>query len=337
MKSGFIVYGFRDFDQLNTLLEAKQPIILIEPRKSVLDTIKTILATYKTVTLIPKALHPGNVMTEIVLYKSDQKLFTTKPDASLHTTNERVFTTSFCNIIKENNIQVLHDIIININVENINDIFNNLEKYHHIVSRLKVSESQNDSFFRPKADFITTNFNIDGDTQGYTCFCHKNLHVPLPRICMYLTQPVPPSVKPVFDLLVAQYGIDVYELENNKYLSPKTPVYEFMTPVLDVVFAKQPDTKYDYIIQFNPDYLKTNDVFRILYPLKDDVMYINRQFDIIYTSKNCMHMLYQIIKSTYFEEYISGLQESKRALFKLFHKRHFYDYVQNIFTTKDYC
>ena len=53
----------------------------------------------------------------------------------------------------------------------------------------------------------------------------------------------------------------------------------------------------DIIIQFNPKYFDSKNTLQIMYPLDDNVFYINKVFDVIYGTKNCMFMLYQILKS----------------------------------------
>ena len=93
--------------------------------------------------------------------------------------------------------------------------------------------------------------------------------------------------------------------------------------------------KFDIIIQFNQKYFTTNKTLQIMYPLLDNVVYINKVFDIIYGTKNCMFMLYQILKSKYFTDYIEEKIVEKKTLFKIFSKRYFYDYISKIFVIKE--
>ena len=72
-----------------------------------------------------------------------------------------------------------------------------------------------------------------------------------------------------------------------------------------------------------------------MYPLQDNILYVNKMFDIIYGTKNCMFMLYQILKSKYFTDYINTKIEEKKTLFKIFSKRYFYDYISKIFLLKE--
>ena len=54
-----------------------------------------------------------------------------------------------------------------------------------------------------------------------------------------------------------------------------------------------------------------------MYPLKDNTIYINRLYDIMYASKNCMYMVYQIIKSKYFTDYIDSKRQERPGLFSV--------------------
>ena len=94
-------------------------------------------------------------------------------------------------------------------------------------------------------------------------------------------------------------------------------------------------TELDIIIQFNPKYFDSKNTLQIMYPLDDNVFYINKVFDVIYGTKNCMFMLYQILKSKYFTDYIEEKIAEKKSLFKIFSKRYFYDYISKIFIIKE--
>ena len=108
---------------------------------------------------------------------------------------------------------------------------------------------------------------------------------------------------------------------------------------MEIIFNKNENdivSNLDIIIQFVPKYLSSNNTLQIMYPLKDNVLYINKVFDIIYATKNCMYMLYQILKSKYFTDYISEKQSDKKNLFKIFSKKFFYEYISKIFIIKEF-
>jgi hypothetical protein len=71
-----------------------------------------------------------------------------------------------------------------------------------------------------------------------------------------------------------------------------------------------------------------------MYPLKNNIIYINKMYDIIYATKNCMYMLYQIIKSKYFSDYLDDKKSINPKLFKIMSKRYFYEYIEKIFQLK---
>ena len=73
-----------------------------------------------------------------------------------------------------------------------------------------------------------------------------------------------------------------------------------------------------------------------MYPLKDDTIYIHRPYDIIYANKNCMFMIYQILKSKYFTDYMESKQKEKPVMFKFLCKKYFYDYLSTIFVFKEF-
>ena len=73
-----------------------------------------------------------------------------------------------------------------------------------------------------------------------------------------------------------------------------------------------------------------------MYPLKDNNIYVNKVYDIMYATKNCMYMLYQILKSTYFSDYIETKMEEKPIMFKIFSKRYFYEYISKIFIITEF-
>ena len=92
----------------------------------------------------------------------------------------------------------------------------------------------------------------------------------------------------------------------------------------------------EIIIQFNPKYFDDNKTLQIMYPLKDNILYVNKLFDIIYGTKNCIYMLYQIIKSKYFSDFLELKRSSKPKLFTIFSKIYFFEYISKIFIVKEF-
>ena len=112
--------------------------------------------------------------------------------------------------------------------------------------------------------------------------------------------------------------------------------------ILDKIFSRSDSNndkiseKLDIIIQFNQKYFTSRRTLQIMYPLKDDTIYIHRPYDIIYANKNCMFMIYQILKSKYFTDYMESKQKEKPVMFKFLCKKYFYDYLSTIFVFKEF-
>ena len=92
----------------------------------------------------------------------------------------------------------------------------------------------------------------------------------------------------------------------------------------------------EIIIQFNPKYFDNNKTLQIMYPLKDNIIYVNKLFDIIYGTKNCIYMLYQILKSKYFSDFLDVKRSSRPKLFTIFSKIYFFEYISKIFVIKEF-
>jgi hypothetical protein len=347
-KTCIIIYGFI----INTITDyineyVNLPIILIEPRKKQLDEInilKNDKDLYKNIIVISKLLHNDNKMSEITLYKTQDHAYSVQShESNCFISKEKVFTTSLYNIVTEYKIQNIERLVFNINVDNIPSCLDNGYCFSHIISYINVnktfyndidiknilkSNTISEFFTKSDTNIIDNNYLLE----------HKNLHIPLPKISMYVIDDVPNEIKDKFELLVAQYNINV--CFSKPYLKKKAfnkhyiPIYDHTVSCLDNIFNNK-DIEKNIIIQFNPKYLLNNDFFQIRYPLKDNALYINRDYDIIYGTKNCIHMLYQIIKSSYFTEHMNNLKISKKIMFNLFCKQYFYDYIGKIFETKE--
>lgn len=338
LKKCVIMYGLAC---LNSFIEwAKsiptQNIVLIEPRKMFLDKIRPMLDLVPHVVLIPKLLTHDNTHKEQTMYLCDaQGTHTYLLDCPSNTSiisKEKCYTTSVCNIIRDYKIQVIDHLIINLIIDNTKDILANACVYDHIISYVRIPTS---TFFEdahlPNC-FRKDASNNESQLSGFSRFVNRNLNVVLPNIAMYLTEPVTQDCQSKFDLLIAQYNITILPLP---YLSKKEAPYDFTTNSLEAIF-NDTNLNFDIFMQFNPRFLNNTDVFKLFFPLNPDVIYINRPYDIIYTTKNCAHMLYQILKSTYFTDYMSEKEEQRKAVFKLFRKQYFYDYISKIFVTKNY-
>lgn len=344
-KTCIIVYGFLSNEQLFSF--EKDQIILIEPRKSIIDIIKKDLPA--NVKLIPKLLSPHNNLQEKSLYKviepTGLSSFHTDYPAQRHTssmlTKEKCYSTSIQNIIRQFKIQIIQALIINIDIDNIDECISNAKCFNHIISYLSVFRDCKS--FSPSKSFVHTLFKfIELNTQhpfrcligdSFSVFEHKNLHIPVPKICMYITDVIPPSQQDNFDLLIAQYNITLLSTPN-KPIEKICINEEDNNNITNALVENKAIQDFDIIIQFNPKYLAYKDFFQILYPIKDNVLYSIKEFDIIYGTKNCMYMLCQITESKYFTDYLDDLKKNKKVIYKLFFKKYFYDYLSKIFDIK---
>ena len=126
-------------------------------------------------------------------------------------------------------------------------------------------------------------------------------------------------------------------LQNEKLNSKNKVYHQNIIDNLEHIFTSSniPVHDIDIIIQFAPKFLNHN-ILQIMYPLKDNVLYVNKMFDVIYATKTCMYMLYQILKSKYFTDYIDEKNNIKPSLFKIFSKKYFYEYISKIFIVKEF-
>jgi hypothetical protein len=286
----------------------------------------------------------------------------------------KVYTTSMENIIKEYAIQNIHSLTININIKNCNEIIQSVEAYNHILSRIYINNQIDnyqckilDDFYSkdnegtlPSSDIVGkgTLPSNEGTLPTYITFTHKNLHIELPKILVYFYESQSKRLKEM-TLLIQQYkmalvinkdetsnqpriivpypeSVKCIDTEGNWLLKPSKIYYENVINNLACIFDNEDNSLgLDIIIQFNPKYFDSKNTLQIMYPLDDNVFYINKVFDIIYGTKNCMFMLYQILKSKYFTDYIEEKIAEKKSLFKIFSKRYFYDYISKIFVIKE--
>lgn len=360
IKSCNIIYGYTQdcISQYNDSI-----IILIEPRKDVIDTISKL--KIDNVILIKKVLVCKKSLSETVLYydKINDKYWLEKDDLEINGTNffnitkELVYTISLIDLINRYKIQNIKNLVFNIDIANNNLLLKSIEQFNHIISYIKLKMAFECDFFN---NFYKEN-NI---------YVHKNLKIKLPKIGIYFN-----DLNSIVDidrltLLLNQYRMSLIitegEIQNNLIEYPESinklndlykklknttkkntqPFYDKIINDLDIIFNKEYINQIengientvetftdnlDIIIQFNAKY---NDTLQIMYPLKNNIIYINKMYDIIYATKNCMYMLYQIIKSKYFSDYLDNKKKLNPKLFKLMSKRYFYEYIDKIFHLK---
>jgi hypothetical protein len=212
------------------------------------------------------------------------------------------------------------------------------------------------------------------DTQEQTkdnsvlCFSHKNLNIELPKIAMYfLNEPCNKDTLQELTFLVNQYKMNIIINKHENQCKQKVIIpypesvkilgkneissrvslskiyHENIIQNLESIFYKRIEddneikvNDLEIVIQFNQKYFSSKKTLQIMYPLKDNTIYVNKMYDIMYATKNCMYMLYQILKSTYFSNYIESKKQEKPIMFKIFSKRYFYEYIEKIFIITEF-
>lgn len=344
-KMSYIIYGY---DTLDTIPNSDH-IILIEPRNTVIDKFKRDInkTNNKNIKLITKALSDKDKLLENILISDENNVtyHIDNPNIPYHHKRQRVYTTSLLNIINDHNIQNIQTIYFNINISNINHILNSMKPYNHIISNISFKSCVDREIYESNdifKSFVRQKYISKPPLDNWVLYSHKNLSLELPKICMFFTQNGLTHDNNLQNF-IKKYKIDILIdgsilpfNEDNKIIIPNisinnnTHFHKYILNNLNIIFKS--DTKYDVIIAFNENILKTQPNFYILYPVKEDSLYINKQYDIIYSCKNAMYNLYEILQSDSFNKWIYEMAEKKPTLVKFFVKRWFYEYISKIFT-----
>lgn len=342
-----IIYGF-DNNIINFIKDEKN-VILIEPRKNVIDLLLEKKTLTSNVSFIKKCLciSPKN---ETIIYEKSPDCFTLNDENEV--SNEsvdfknfkkyNVFVTSLLNIILDYNIQNIKSIVINIDISNIYNVIQHIYKFNQIISHIHIKKNIYDLYFESHLqDNKSIIYNFTNTLKdAFYKFDHKNLNIELPKIAMYCQDNLIES--PNMQKLINQYNITplTIDLSYNIHSGKKSKViiHEWIKIALKKFFELEKnnnENKYEIFFIFNSNYLIKNFTFPILYPVKNEVLYINKEYDIIYGSKNCMFMLYEILDSDYFLDFIELEKKKRKNLFYIFSKNIFYDYISKIFVLKE--
>lgn len=359
MSNYIIIYGYDD--NIFNFINETDKIILIEPRKNILDSLhKTPIVNYKNIIVIRKALL--NVVKHNILYINKDNNNCTINDnieesfdeksLNYNYKKESIFGTSLKNILSDHEIININLLIINIHISNIFNVLASIVNYNQIISKIMIKSNIYSDFFSSNNTNTNTNLvfkenlflnfvnqNIT-EAYNYSYFNHKNIDIPLPKICMYLQNlNTNDIIETKIKLFTKQYNIDIFDKIEPMIFAKKSKIitYEWILNVLEHFFncEKNQDYKHDIFFIFNSNYFNSHDTFPIIYPIENDILYVNKENDIIYASKSCMFMLYEILKSDYFNEYINTIKQKRKTTFYLFAKKAFYDYLEKIFMIKN--
>jgi hypothetical protein len=326
-----IIYGYNELT-INTIKtyfnNNKKNILLIEPFTTYIDEINNLQKQYNF-KLVKKVLVPENKLIETCVYENtENQFYLTK--INNYKKKHKVFGTSLDNIIKEYDIDYIHNIYINLEIDNFKNLLDKWCSFNYLIERITLpltinQKLMNNLFFTFYQENISLNKNESLDFY-YMHYFHKNLQIKRKNVILYNTvqNENDKSYKFIQKYKIKKYNLEIFE--NHEY------IYDKILYNLENIFNNYKEIEHvDIIIQFNSDYYNKNDYFQINYEIEDALLYVNKEYDIIYSNKNCMHMLYEIIKSKYFINYIEEQKQKKAKLFKFFSKRLFYEYIGKIF------
>lgn len=311
-KNCIIIYGYAK----STIIDPSASlVILVEPRKEYYDEITKLKKMYNNLIFIPKVLMETNVLRQVVLYNVNEMKFVVTKRPGVITSRQDVYTTSLLNIIKSYDIDSINEIIVNIDIDNIDVVLDNIVEFNNIITKVTMLNGKSDSKLL-LAYFRVTEKNI---------YYNKNLGVEMPRVTLFLNKQTGYSKE--FNQFIKRYRMNNMEVTG---CYDKMEVYEYLLMNLDKVFLDE-GCKDDIIMQFNSGYLINHDTFNIKYPIEDDILYVYKQYDIIYGNKSTMYNLYAVLKSDEFNNYIDEKKQLKGKLYKFFSKNYFYDYISKVF------
>lgn len=333
-----IIYGYDDYT-INIIKQwhnnKNYKILLIEPLKKNINEIIQLQKEYKF-KLNKKYLINDDKQQEIDIYENEIKSKYYIQQIKNCKKRYKVFTTSLDNIIEEYKIDIISNIYINMNISNLKTLLDNWCKFNYIIERITLplmtnQEVLNNLFFTFFEENISLQDNNMLDFQ-YIHYIHKNLMITKPKILIYELKNTERENNVNFNRFFKIYSPIIQDIEEKETQNCVQYLHERILEKLEKVFQSRTKLEeIDIIIQIDKDYFNNNKYFQINYPIQDTILYINKYHNIIYSTKNCMHMLYEILKSKYFKDYIKENQENRKKLFKFFEKRIFYEYLHKIF------
>lgn len=312
-----IIYGFSDNSFITSLLKQKDTI-LIEPRKHILDTLQPIAGT-----LIKKGIYKD--ITETTMHANSSRIYSFNCELKDETRRERVFTTSIYDILLQYPIKEIRSFIFNIEISNLYEILTDLSVFNHIVSRLVFLK--NTHIKHP----ILNNFILSDQDETFVTYTDKNINVSLPKIFMYDFGKHLKHNTDAKNMFTQQYNIR--EILIPKLIKNK----QFHDSVLEILtfFFQTECTGCDIIVINNNDFFSSKRVmYPIYYPIQEDFIHLLKEFDIIYGGKSTMFLLYQMLLSDDFSEYLD-LQVKQRPILRYNSKRVFYEYIEKIFKVQN--
>jgi hypothetical protein len=341
-KHYYILYGynreiFLDIYTTQIIKKEKQfesVLLLVEPRGHKIEEFKKDFKTSANVILESKLIVSGKLELIQNLYKNNE-VYSIEAMTE-YEKKEQVYCINFSKLIENYNIQNICNFIITFNLLNLDDLLKEFFMYQHFVSAVQL---RNTIKFDLLNSFIES--SRDQNTIYYT---NRNLDIDLPNICLYIIDyPDTQINKTKLLQMVKQYDITILNneelvecesacelIENNLIKSKEKFNISMLQNNISSIIKKK---YYDVIIQFNTKYFQSKPCFQLMYPLKENVLYINQGLDIIYGTGRTMYKLYDMMYSENFKEYINLKKQQKGKVYHFFEKRYFYEYLLKQFTT----
>lgn len=315
--------------------EFESILLLVEPRGNKIEEFKKDFKTSLNVVLESKLIVSGkSELTQFLYKKNETYSIEIIPD---YQKREQVYCINFSKLMEKYNIQNICNFIISFNLLKLDDLLKEFFLYHHFISAVQLD---NTTQFDLSKSFIESSRN--DNTIYYT---NRNLDIDLPNICLYtIDYPDMQINKTKLLQMMKQYDITLLNneellesenaceaIENNLIKSKeKFNILMLQTNIETIIKKKY----YDIIIQFNTKYFQSKPFFQLMYPLKENVLYINQGLDIIYGTGRTMYKLYDMMYSEKFKEYIEIKKQQKGKVYHFFEKRYFYEYLLTQFTTE---
>jgi len=308
-----IIYGWSDNTNIRMLLEEKDTI-LIEPRKHILDSLPPIAGT-----LIKKAIYNKAIETTMHVDVAHTYHFHVAPNDEVR--RERVFTTSIYDLFVTHKIVHVGEFIFNIDIGNIDQVLGELSLFNHIVSKV--------SFVRAcEHPFLHNFIGPSEEDSEFVTYTHKNVNVPLPKICMCDFGETLNYNETARSYFTQQYLIR--ELKVPTKITKNNHFHDCVKQVLETFFDSPLKESDIVVINNNSFFSSKRLMYPILYPLQTDVIYMIKEFDILYGTRSTMFLLYELVSSKEFADFLS-LQTNRRPILRYTSKRMFYDYIEKVF------
>lgn len=293
-----IIYGL-DIKR-NPKSETNDYVILIDPRKKNTDYIKLNKHLYDTCLI--KLLMPDVLSEQIILHTdTNDKCYVKTFDEAY--SKEMCFVTSMESLIDKFNIVSISKLQININIDNIPEILERLEKYSHMISYIE--------FPTPNITVPFKHFELISPT----LYKNRNLDIVMPKVIFGTF-----FETPITKFLCTYYKSCIKSIPYTKKELFHKQVHRLLGKAIND--SSNEVCIIGLLLGITPIKHKH---MKLLYPLPKNCICVDQTNDIIYASNTTMHILYNLLSNDY-NNYVE-----KKKLMQIFGKKYFYEYLNTIF------